>query len=221
MCVSSSAIAKASIMAPSTFIPDFDESSSSSTSLNDKAASASRLSPNSKRSITISPFETIYNALHINDYSDEEIASAWYNADELETIKKTDVINTLSMMKGGVKIPEANPFYSSRGLESLTREGFTKRKANRENAWNAVLDEQDLQWDEDICDPQAIANAYSQLSRACQDAAVMKAIQDQDTSHAASFKLKGGGASISFGSVRISHRRMGGGFRREISSKAA
>jgi hypothetical protein len=222
-------------MPPYTFIPDLNEiSSSSCTSLSVEAAcTTSRLSPNPKRSIVFSPFVTMYNVLHINDYLDEEIACAWYNAEELKTIKKTDVIETLSMMNDGVHIPEETPWYCSRGLESFTREGSTRKRANRANARNAVLDEQDLQRGKNVGDPEArIANAYSeQLSRHCQDAAVMKAIQqDQDISqHAASTasfnKLKGGRASFLFAgsSTRIvvprAAARLGGC--RKISSKAA
>jgi hypothetical protein len=203
-------------MAPNTFIPDLNESSSRGTSFNDGATcGASRQSPKAKRSITFSPFATIHNVLHINDYSDEEIACAWYDADELETIKKIDVIYTLSMMKGGLRIPEDNPWYCGRGLESFTQEGSTIRRSNKEKAWDAVLDEQDSQRENGICDPQAIANAYSELSRDCQDVAVRKAIQqDKGMSHAASIKLKGGASPF--------YRRLvGDDCRREVSSKAA
>jgi hypothetical protein len=225
LCVSNSATAN---MVPSTLILDLNESSSrgTSSSLNDKATCVSRQSPNPKRSITFSPFATVYNVLHVNDYTDEEIVCARYDAGELETIKKTDVISTLSMMKGGLQIPDENPWYCCRGLESLTREGSTRRRANREKAWNAVLDEQDLQWEKDICEPQAISNAYAELSRDCQDAAVMKAIQDHDMfSFDTSFELKGGGGGASFAcgsSAMISPRRLGNDCCcHEISSKAA
>jgi hypothetical protein len=203
-------------MAPNTFIPDLNESSSRGTSFNDGATcGASRQSPKAKRSITFSPFATIHNVLHINDYSDEEIACAWYDADELETIKKMDVIYTLSMMKSGLRIPVDSPWYCGRGLESFTQEGSTIRRSNKEKAWDAVLDEQDSQRENGICDPQAIANAYSELSRDCQDVAVRKAIQqDKGMSHAASIKLKGGASPF--------YRRLvGDDCRREVSSKAA
>jgi hypothetical protein len=216
-------IASNTNMAPSTFIPDLNESPPSScTSLNDKAACASRLSPNPKRSIAFYPFDTICNGLDINNYPDEGCAAcaSWYDAEELKAIKKTDVIKTLSMMNGGVQIPEENPWYCSHGLESYTREGSTRKKANRANARKAVLDEQDLQWEKDMCDPEAIANAYSELSRQCQDAAVLKAIQDQDIPHATSYKPEGG-ASFTFGSSRIALQRQDDDCRREIISKAA
>jgi hypothetical protein len=214
-------------MAPyTTSISDLNGSSSTGTSsLNDKAICASRQSSDPKRSITFSPHATIYDVLHIDDYSDEDIACTWYDANELEMIKKTDVINTLSMMnKGGLQIPEDNPWYCCRGLESFTREGSARKRANRANGWDAVLDEQDLQWDGGICDPQAIANAYSELSHDCRDAAVMKAIQDHDMScDTTSFKLKAGGrASFAFGSATIAPGLLGDDCcRREISSKAA
>jgi hypothetical protein len=181
-------------------------SSHSTSSVNNvKAACASqRLSPNPKRSITFSPIDTMcHNVLHINDYSDEEIACAWYNAEELKTIMN-DVIETLGMMNGGKHIPEETPWYCNRGLESFTREVSSRKRANRANALYAVLDEQNLQWEDDIGgDPEAIANAYSEITRHCQDAAVMKAIQDQDISHATSFKLKGGASFVSGSSTRI------------------
>jgi hypothetical protein len=161
--------------------------------------------------------------LHINDYTDEEIACTRYDADDLERIKMTDVMNTLSMMKGGLQIPEENPWYCCRGLESRTREGSARRRANRFNAWNAVLDEQDLQWEEDICDPQAISNAYATLSHDCHEAAVMIAIQDHAISRDISFEVEGGKASFACGSsARIAPQRLvGNRCRREITSKAA
>jgi hypothetical protein len=201
-------------MAPcSTSIPDLNESSTRGAPLIDNATCASRQSPNPKRSITFYPLATVHTVLHINDYSEEEIASARYDKDELATMKMTDVINTLSMMKRGMKIHEEGRWYCRRGLESLTREGSTRRRANMTNAWNAVLDEQDLQWGKDICDPQAIADAYYGVSRDCHDAAVMKATQYQDT---ASSKVNNGeGASFAFGSKGIAPQS------RKISSKAA
>jgi hypothetical protein len=183
--------ASLSNMAPYSVIPDLNESSSrgTSSSLNNKTTCTSRQLPNPKRSITFSHFATIHNVLHINDYSGEEIECTRYYADELKEIKKTDVLNTLSMMKGGLHIREENPWYCCRGLEPFTREGSARRKANRENAWNAVFWEQDLQWENGIYDPEAISNAYSEFSHDCQDAAVMKATEDHDMSRETSFEL--------------------------------
>jgi hypothetical protein len=208
-------------MAPSTFIPDLNGSSSS---LNGKATCASRQSPDPKRSITFAPYTTTRDVLHINDYSAEEIACTRYDANELEVIKKTDVIKTLSMMnKVGMQIPENNLWYCCRGLEAYTREGSARKRANRANAWDAVLDEQDLQWDENICDPQAIAYAYSEFTHVCQDAAVMKATQYHDMSGGTSYELKARGkASFAFGSAAIAPALLDDDCcRREISSKAA
>ena len=212
-------------MAPYTSISALKGSSSiGASSHNDKPPCASRQSPDPTRSTTFSPYSTMHNVLHINDYSDKEIACTRYDANELEMIKKTDVIKTLSMMnKGGLQIPQDNPWYCCHGLESFTREGSARKRANRTNAWDAVLDEQDLQWDEGVCDPQAIANAYSGLSRDCQDAAVMNAIQDHDMSSDTSVELKKrGGASFAFRSTTIAPGLLSDDCcRREISRKAA
>ena len=212
-------------MAPYTSISALKGSSSiGASSHNDKPPCASRQSPDPTRSTTFSPYSTMHNVLHINDYSDKEIACTRYDANELEMIKKTDVIKTLSMMnKSGLQIPQDNPWYCCHGLESFTREGSARKRANRTNAWDAVLDEQDLQWDEGVCDPQAIANAYSGLSRDCQDAAVMNAIQDHDMSSDTSVELKKrGGASFAFRSTTIAPGLLSDDCcRREISSKAA
>ena len=65
---------------------------------------------------------------HIDDCSAEEIARARCNANELEMMKKTDVIKALSMMnKGGLQTPQDDPWHCSRGLEARAREGAARK----------------------------------------------------------------------------------------------
>jgi hypothetical protein len=116
------------------------------------------LSP-SKRQQKRVMFDTRVNvrkALHIYDYSDYEVQVCWYDVDENKAIRK-DAKFAVSLLKDG-KLEEDNECYCRRGLELHTQTSAGDRRLqNKRDAREAVLTEQELQWEEYVDDPGYIA----------------------------------------------------------------
>lgn len=113
---------------------------------------------------------------HINDMSDEEVLDIWYEKHDYDTIKANIAPIVQTLMKGD-NVEETNEM-TIRGLEYRTRTGAIKRQKNKAEAVNAVLDEQDRQFDEDIDDPMLISRAYLEISDICLREAQQLALGD-------------------------------------------
>jgi hypothetical protein len=124
----------------------------------------------------------IYTHIHHKDLSSRTIASVWYSKDDFWAIEKEAFITAQA-----ASLPQEERYKNhrdelsrcSRGLEYRTPEGFARRRRNKERAWDAVLDEQDRQWDTTgIIDPEEIARVYSEVSQPHIIEARILAIQD-------------------------------------------
>ena len=120
-------------------------------------------------SVSFNTKVTVRNTIHINNYSEEELSATWFSTNEFNAMK-SEMKSTLKKMKrnGGKSIPindEDVVGLSSRGLESLTPDGIAKKRIVRQNAIDAVLDEQYLQYREDDYDPEFNADSYSKKCR--------------------------------------------------------
>lgn len=118
-----------------------------------------------KKSVSFLPSVLVYRTLHINDFTDEEIEKTWYGADEMATIVN-ECVKTIASMDNNQGISSEQSF---RGLEVRTPEAQKKRTAHRFCAIDAVLGEQEAQWQNEENDIQKIRQiylAYSKLSEA-------------------------------------------------------
>jgi hypothetical protein len=55
-----------------------------------------------------------------------------------------------------------------RGLECFTQEGSCQKKQNKLKVWSLVFEEQELQFLQEVVDPERIALVYSKSSSGCQ-----------------------------------------------------
>jgi hypothetical protein len=95
------------------------------------------------KSVTFCGEVRVKYALHIDDYSDDEINATWFDDAGMQRIRK-ERRDTIEMMRKGAEIDEVE--YSGRGLEyQVAAEGACLRRQNRIAAVYAVLDEQDMQ----------------------------------------------------------------------------
>jgi hypothetical protein len=113
---------------------------------------------------------------HLDDIPEDEVNATWYDATEYSEIKAGYQL-TIFMMEAGETLKTEE--HTSRGLEYRTQEGAWARYENKRDAYNAVLDEQDRQWQEDCDDHVAISKIYLQHSTKCAVAAVERAKQDE------------------------------------------
>jgi hypothetical protein len=117
---------------------------------------------------------------HINDNNDvskEEIDAIWFDQGEMR-IFKAECVATVQM------ILEEKPLDScthcARGLEYRIPGGLKSRRQNKYNAFKAVLETQDSQWEMNEDDPEAISAAYLKVSASCLQAAQRLARCDQE-----------------------------------------
>jgi hypothetical protein len=104
--------------------------------------------------------------LHIRDYTQEEIEATWFSKTDFENIK-ADMRFALGLLRAGI-LDQDTISYCRRGLECRTKEGVRKRMFNKASTRNAVLDEQDRQWDIFVTDSEAIAKVYVAASHLSQ-----------------------------------------------------
>ena len=83
------------------------------------------------------------------------------------------------MMKAGKITDQDGSTFCARGLEYRTPSGAQHRQLNKINAWDAVLDEQDRQWQEGVCDADALAQVYIASSSHCLKSARQIAMNDE------------------------------------------
>ncbi|CAJ1961417.1 unnamed protein product [Cylindrotheca closterium] len=125
------------------------------------------LATSPERRVTINPTVQIVETLNLEGYTPSEIAAAWYDEEAMDKITQR-CFKVLQRMEecGGTKNGQR---YCTRGLEGHTTLGSISKKKTRTAAYAAVLNEQEMQWNEnrDI-DVQAISDAYIKTTASSQ-----------------------------------------------------
>jgi hypothetical protein len=147
----------------------------------DFRCAASRGSRRSRKAVSFSRAVTAYKVIHINDYTEEEIAATWNGRSELMAIKM-NILETLSRMKEDSRNTYDSDGYCPRGLEHLTDEGAVNRRRRRETAIDAVLEEQELQYEDNMHDELLIADIYSRHTHFSRTFARVVGLADENAS---------------------------------------
>ncbi|GAX14116.1 hypothetical protein FisN_8Hh048 [Fistulifera solaris] len=155
------------------FDETFLESSSQSSSFDVKGSNNKK----AYKSLAFAQENEVFEIPHINDFTDEDVAATWYDAEEYAEIK-ADYQCVIFMMESGERIDDDEE-HTTRGLEYRTQQGAWSRYENKRDAYNAVLDEQDRHWKKDIDDPEALRRVYVEQVAKCQRAAEQRAAQDE------------------------------------------
>jgi hypothetical protein len=96
-----------------------------------------------------------------DDYSVHEKTMCWLTNDEYSIIRRRRRRSIESMLRGVTTTSDV----CTRGLESKACYDAAEARADRiENAYEAVLDEQDIQHHQGRCDPERIASVYRDAS---------------------------------------------------------
>merc|ERR1712232_786927 len=105
------------------------------------------------------------------------IEDCWYSPEDYEEIKASFQYLVFMMDSGEETID--NNEETSRGLEFRTQEGAWERFEHERDAYNAVLDEQDRQWNRNCDDPIKIAELYQEVCVPCQNDASERGKKDE------------------------------------------
>jgi hypothetical protein len=115
--------------------------------------------------------------LHRNDVSEEEHKHAWYNKDEIRSIKN-GVRESVATFTNAPNTPDDDD-YCARGIENRTREGARRKLQNKVDARAAVFFEQEMQQEDGLFDPEEMADCYYKYSEHCHASAHMVALRDE------------------------------------------
>jgi hypothetical protein len=139
----------------------------------------SPLAPPSKQKKNVSFNEQAFmrETLHISDYNFEEKRNSWFNRIEMHNMKAA-MAATLRLMVRGDLDSDSN-HHCARGLEFRSRAGARKRKENNLLALEAVLGEQDNQYDKGIFNQTTISRVYHDVSRQSRISAYERGMKDE------------------------------------------
>jgi hypothetical protein len=119
----------------------------------------------------------VRETLHIDDYEPHEVVATWYQKDEIAMIKEDMVATVRSKLRG--ELENDTEEYCLRGLEVRTRVEAYKRKENKLRALEAVLDEQDGQFNAGFINERVISLVYQRVSLRCRKEAYERGIRDE------------------------------------------
>lgn len=110
------------------------------------------------------------------DLSDDELESYWYTESDTKIILAIAKVTVKMMMKGELC---DDIDYCSRGLEGKTPVGSKKRQKNKLRVRKALLEEQDIQREEGVFDPEYLAQVCLKYSREVNIAAHSQGLRDE------------------------------------------
>ncbi len=112
--------------------------------------------------------------MHLHDYKEEEVQACWFSDAEMKDIRNSIRNSILLMSDPNTTIDDI----CFDGLEKFTREETAARRNRREASVHAVLQEQEMQWENDEYDEELIAEAYQEFTILCRNIARMLAIEN-------------------------------------------
>jgi hypothetical protein len=116
------------------------------------------------------------------DYSKEECEATWYDEEELSEIRLTNLV-TAGLFKNGTHFLNGDKACTQRGLERmvLNEDSHTNEPTSKDLqlvSTTAVLREQKVQKIQGSCDPERLANVYSEVARDSLEKALVRGMID-------------------------------------------
>jgi hypothetical protein len=100
------------------------------------------------------------NIMCLKEYTEDEFRNSWYSLEDSEKMKERHIKMAARFESG----KEAKKGMNYRGLECWTTKGGDEICLNVSKCADAVLDEQDAQWDASIDDRERVAAASQEVS---------------------------------------------------------
>lgn len=112
----------------------------------------------------------------IQDLTQEEVESIWYQEYDTKIILAMAKVTVKMMMKGE---PCDDDDYCSRGLEGKTPTGSKRRQKNKMKVRKALLEEQDIQREEGVNDPEYLGQVSRKYSEDIVQQAHSQGLRDE------------------------------------------
>lgn len=158
-------------------IPMHDETSTASFSVMESKPYASVNNPLSSSHRVEFASSHIVN---IFDKVDDDVKhEIWYTIEEYDIIKARNSLIVKMMKTGNFDESEDHSF---RGLEHKLKDGYKRRRANKFNGLNSVLEEQDRQYARNIKDESLIADMYKRVTQNSRESSFLLGLKDSEQS---------------------------------------
>jgi hypothetical protein len=106
------------------------------------------------------------------ELTEEDVATLWYTKDEYRLSKKSQLF-IVKMMERGLSSLEDDDELCPRGLEERTRKGARSKQQNIDASRDAVMWEQEHQWEGGRHNSWALSRVYSESAAQCTMAAFL------------------------------------------------
>lgn len=117
-----------------------------------------RSSSKTAKTLTFATTAKVLIISNLGKYTEQEIANSWYNPEEYSAMC-LDFRRDTNCAK-----EEVDDVHCTK-LGTLTSQEHVERKERIDEARFAVLDEQSLQWEEEVCDDELLADIYFDATR--------------------------------------------------------
>jgi len=116
---------------------------------------------------------------HVSEFSDDEIRHGWYDKDDFNRMSE-NVSDIAKLITDGETTLDGEEL-CTRGLEHIVEEELADYRAEKMiNSIDAVLDEQEVQWDEGKEEPGLIAELYAEYAKPLLREAHMIGLKDAE-----------------------------------------
>ncbi|KAG7354361.1 hypothetical protein IV203_003717 [Nitzschia inconspicua] len=141
---------------------------------------AKRVLRKTTKSVSFLSTVKVSPCLHINDYTKQEKKLCWFSSEEMSNIKN-DIRESIHLLCENIFFSEEEEDICSRGLEVFMPQESAARRERRQDAIQAVLEEQQAQWDNNECfDDDLIAEAYQHFTTLSLIIARKNALRDEE-----------------------------------------
>jgi hypothetical protein len=144
----------------------FKTNSGGTSSTNSVTSTATESNQQAVKFVRFSGKNQVCKTLSRMNYTLEESKATWLSLEECQQIWR-QCNKEIKKIDYGKKFKDKK--YCARGLEGQTRIGSVSRERNKASAFDAVFEEQSMQWEEGVFDEDTIAEVYYRASsRRCQ-----------------------------------------------------
>jgi len=116
---------------------------------------------------------------NLSSMPEDVLQDIWWGADDYDDMMRSFEYTVFMMEAGEQKVVDDDVEHCTRGLELRTEAGKWSRFEHKRDCYNAVLDEQDRQWNAGEDNQDKIANSCREVTAKTQRIACRKGMQDE------------------------------------------
>jgi len=117
-----------------------------------------------RKNVSFADKETLVRIIPATiELTEDDVDALWYTKEEFQLSRKSQMF-IVKLMERGMSSLEDDEELCPRGLESRTRLGARRKNETIEASWDAVLGEQEKQWQEGKFSAWSLARIYFEAS---------------------------------------------------------